>query len=182
MSRVGLALLLLLAAAHPFAVASDPAPDELRRQIDDDVWRPFLAASSSFDAEGFLAVQSPDLVRISEATGEIHGLDHYAASISQGFRRVRERGGVTRTTEARFLARSASANLAHEAGYFRSTTVRDGQTRVAYTRFDFVLRRENGRWKILVDRDSPHRLSSGEAQPITEADFLAAQPLLAISP
>jgi ketosteroid isomerase-like protein len=44
----------------------------------------------------------------------------------------------------------------------------DGEERVRYTRFEMVLRKEGGKWKILVDQDT------SEGGTITEAMFDAA--------
>lgn len=153
----------LLGFVHAVAVAQ-----EVQRQIEQDVWIPLLTASNAFDAEGFLAVQSRDLVRIATDANDIHGFSRYESEIRAGFARARSRG-VRRTSEVRFLTRTASGDLAHETGYFRSrATLPDGSVRVAYTRFEFVMRREDGRWRILLDKDT------ADDGRITERDFLSA--------
>lgn len=158
--------LSILACLHSAAVAQDA-----RQQIERDVWIPLLAASNAFAAEGFLAVQSPDLVRVAADANEVYGLSRYAAEIRAGFERARARG-MARESDVRFLVRTASADLAYETGYFRSrATLPDGTARIRYSRFEFVLRREEGRWRILLDKDT------ADGGKITEADFLAATPL-----
>lgn len=144
------------------------AAQETQAQIDRDVWIPFLAASTAFDAEKFLAVQSKDLIRVAPDRQEIYGLPRYAAEIRQGFPRAKQRG-VVRRTEMRFLTRTAAENLAHETGFFRSeVTLATGEKRVQFARFEMVLRREDGAWRILLDKDT----SDGGA--ITEEMFRAA--------
>jgi ketosteroid isomerase-like protein len=143
-----------------------------QREIDEHVWRPFMAASNSFDAEKFLAVQSKDMVRVAPDAKQVYGLERYAREIREGFERARGRKGLIRSSEMRFLSRSAAGDLAHETGYFRSRTVLpSGEVRTRYSKFEMILRKENGRWKILVDKDS------AEGGTITEATFLAATPL-----
>lgn len=152
------------------------ANDSVQRQIDADVWVPLFAASDKFDADGFLAVQSKDLVRVSVDTNEVYGLDRYKSEIRAGFKRARERG-IVRKSEIRFLQRVTSANLAYETGYFRSESIpANGEVRVRYTRFEFVLRKEGGRWKILVDKDT------AEKNTITEKDYQAATPMKPLKP
>jgi ketosteroid isomerase-like protein len=164
LSGLRLAMLPVLLAS---AAAAQPAQEE-QRQIENDVWIPLMRASVAFDAEGFLAVQSKDLVRVSVDAGEVYGLDRYQREIREGFPRARARG-ITRQNEVRFLQRVASDSLAWETGYFRSQVrMPDGEERVRYTRFEMVLRKEGGKWKILVDKDT------SDQGKITEAMFEAA--------
>jgi uncharacterized protein (TIGR02246 family) len=145
-------------------------------ELERDVWRPLLAASGAFDAEAFLAVYSPDLVRIAADQNEAYGLERYAEEIRAGFIRARDRG-IVRTSDVRFLTRTSSDGLAFETGYFQSrVTMPDGEVRTRYSRFEFVMRQEEGRWKILVDRDT------AEGGRITEAQYLAAAPMSSGAP
>lgn len=155
------------------AGASQGLAPDVEREIDAQVWIPMLAASNSFDADGFLAVQSRDLVRVSVDTKEVYGQERYATEIRAGFRRAKERA-LKRTSEMRFLTRTQSGALAHETGIFRSEAVLpSGERRTRYTRFEMILRKEAGRWKILVDKDTAQNGT------ITEEEYRAAAPLRA---
>jgi ketosteroid isomerase-like protein len=157
---------LLLACCTAPATAED-----LHLLIEKDVWIPLLAASNAFDAERFLAVQSRDLVRVSTDSGEVYGLARYEREIRDGFQRARERG-IVRRSEVRFLVRTASDGLAYETGYFRSQAkLSSGEVRTRLTRFEFVLRKEGGQWRILLDKDT------ADDGRITEAAFRAATPM-----
>jgi ketosteroid isomerase-like protein len=170
--KLGPAILCVLLLLVAPAARADTAQDE----IDRDVWRPFMTASNAFDADGFIAVQSKDLVRVAVDTKEVYGLERYAREIRDGFKRARERG-LKRKSEARFLSRASSADLAYETGYFKSeATLASGEERVRYSRFEFVLRKENGVWKILVDKDT------ADGVKITEQDFQAASPVSSDAP
>lgn len=161
----------LAALTLTFSLATSAAADPVQADIDRDVWIPFMAASNAFDADGFLAVQSKDLVRVAVDQGEVYGFDRYAQEIRDGFKRARERG-LKRTSEARFVTRVASETHAHETGYFKSqATLANGETRTRYSRFEFILLKENGRWKILVDKDT------AEGAKLTEPDFQTATPI-----
>lgn len=163
----------LAVVAAPADAQGLPTPEAVARAIDDDVWRPMLRASDAFDAEAFLAVLSPDLVRISADRHVIYGLERYAREIREGFPRAREHG-LKRTSTARFHARTQEDDLARDVGIFQSTVTRpDGTTRTSYTAFEMVMRREQGRWTLLLDRDS------WRDGTITEAEFLAGAPMTA---
>lgn len=144
----------------------------IQQEINEQVWKPFLKASSEFDGETFMSVQSRDLVQASLGSKRVLNYEQYEASIVPSFARIRGEGKVKRTTEMRFTERIASDRFAYERGYFKSTTLRaNGEIRIGYSEFYMVLRKESGVWKIFVDSDS--QLNGT----ITEEMFLAAKPL-----
>jgi len=150
--------------------AGGASANEVGRELDRDLWLPFLAASSAFDAEEFLALHSADFIRVSMDRQQIQGLTEYASQLRDGFARARARG-VTRTTQMRFLRRFAEGDLAYESGYFRGVaTLPGGEVRENFVLFDVVARRENGHWRILLDKDT------AEGGEITLAMFEAAAP------
>ena len=161
--------LLLVATSSP---AQTTAP-EVAREIDTQVWRPLLDASNRFDAEEFLAVQSSGLIRVAVDRNEIYGLDRYRREMVSGFASARERG-IRRKSELRFLTRAHSGELARDTGIFRSEiTLASGEVQVRYAAFSMILRKEGGRWKILVDEDT------ARGGTITEQDFQKGTPLTA---
>ncbi|MBL8644849.1 MAG: nuclear transport factor 2 family protein [Rhodospirillaceae bacterium] len=150
------------------AQADDNAPAETQAQIEKDVWEPMFAASDVFDADGFLGVLSADMIRVSADRNEVYGAARYRAEIRDGFERAKARG-LTRKSGYRFLTRASSGDLAYETGYFRSDALlASGERRIRYSRFEMLLRKEAGIWKILVDKDT----ADGGA--ITEAQYQAA--------
>lgn len=160
-----------LSALLYIALAAPALAQDTQAQIEADVWIPFLAASNAFDADGFLAVQSKDMVRVSPDANEVYGLARYEREIREGFARAKTRG-LTRKSEMRFLKRTSSEGLAYETGYFRSEArLASGEVRVRFSRFEMVLKKEEGKWKILIDKDS------AEGGSITEEAFRAAEPM-----
>jgi hypothetical protein len=154
-----------------FAFATETSVKDVEAQINTQVWEPMLRASNQFDADGFLAVLSRDLVRVSTDRNLIYGFERYNKETREGFARARERG-LRRTSTMRFTSRAHSQGLARETGVFRSEVVLgNGQTRVSFTAFEMILRQEAGLWKLLVDQDS---WREGK---ITEAEYLAAKPM-----
>ncbi len=157
--------------ASTVAASAQTTTSDVAREIDAQVWIPMLEASNRFDADAFLAIQSPDVVRVSVDTNEVYGLDRYRRELVDGFARARERG-VKRRSEVRFLTRAHSGELARDTGIFRSEAVlASGEMRDRYTAFEMVLRKERGQWKILVDQDT------ARGGTITEQDYLKGMPL-----
>lgn len=162
------AIALILSCLSPLSLAN---PTHVEDQINTQVWIPMLTASDQFDEDGFLAVLSPDLVRVSVDRNLVYGFERYAQETREGFARARERG-LRRTSSMRFITRAHSPGLARETGVFRSEVIfGDGRKRVSFTAFEMILRHEEGRWKLLVDQDM---WREGK---ITEAEYLAAQPM-----
>jgi ketosteroid isomerase-like protein len=168
---VGVVITVIVSAG---AVASQTTTTEVAREIDSQVWLPLLAASNAFDAAGFLAVPSHDLVRISVDSNEIYGLDRYRSELVAGFARARGRG-IKRRSDVRFLTRAHSGDLARDTGIFRSEVMMPGgETRVRFTAFEMILRREQGRWRVLVDQDT----ARGGA--ITQQDYEKGTPPIGV--
>ena len=51
--------------------------DSLQRQINEQVWKPFISTFNSGDDEGFKAVHSKDVIRVSQDSKQILGYDQY---------------------------------------------------------------------------------------------------------
>ena len=122
--------------------------------INEQVWRPFIQAYNNLDADGFLAVHADDAIRILRDNDDILPVGAYAENIRQNMAAARERG-MQRQIELRFTERFADGDLAFEAGYYQVVTTYDQDEKYTfYGRFNVVLRRDNGRWKILLDSDT----------------------------
>jgi hypothetical protein len=157
-------IIVLLIGAKSFS-------QDYRKEINDQVWKPFIQTFNNFDAAGFLAVHSKDVVRSSRDSKSILNWEEYLKQQKAGDQRSMERGSK-RTLELRFTERIANANQAIEVGVYKTTSINSkGESRSFYGRFHVVLRNENSVWKILVDTDS------SEGNTISEKDFLSAQPI-----
>ena len=139
-----------------------------QKEINDQVWKPFISTFNNFDANGFLAVHSKDVVRSSRDSKTLLNWSEYLKQQQEGNKRSKD-NGITRTLDLRFTERIANASQAIDVGIYKTTvTNKDGKIQSFYGRFHVVLRKENGVWKILVDTDS------SENQTIGEKDFSAA--------
>jgi ketosteroid isomerase-like protein len=142
---------------------------DFRQEINDQVWKPFIASFSNSDADGFLAVHSKDVIRSPRDDGKVFGWNEYYRQQTAASKRARETGR-SHSLELRFTERIAENDRAVEVGIYKTTsTDAKGEKRSYFGRFHVVLRKEHGTWKILVDTDS------SEGETIGEKDFLAAK-------
>lgn len=153
------------------AISQLSASQNNHKEIDAQVWRPFIQSFGALDAEGFLDVHSKDLVRSGRESNQILNWTGYLAQTREGNNRTRS-DGSRRTIELRFTERLANDSQAIDVGIYKTTMFpKQGNSRSFYGRFHVVLRKEGNTWKILVDTDS------SEGGTISEKDFLAAKPL-----
>ncbi len=144
---------------------------DLQKEINTQVWEPFISSFSNFQSEAFLSVHSKDVVRSPRDAKRIFHGQQYLEMQKRGDDRAKKEGRK-RSIELRFTERIAENDLAIDVGIYKTTdTDPSGQQQSYYGRFHVVLRKEDGRWKILVDTDST------ENNTIGEKDFLAAKPL-----
>ncbi|NOT74649.1 MAG: nuclear transport factor 2 family protein [Cyclobacteriaceae bacterium] len=148
---------------------------EVQKEIDQQVWKPFTKAIMSQDVTSFLSVHSKDLVRAERNSKRVLNIEEYKKAMEMSWPRWKEsikKDQITYTFELRFTERINNADMAYEVGYFKNEDVtKAGEKKVYYGKFQVALRKENGVWKILVDSDS------NDDGKITEKDFLAARPI-----
>jgi len=140
--------------------------DANRDAINDQVWKPFIAAFNAFDTDGFMKVHSKQVARVIQDNGTIMNFTQYEKSMRNGNDEAK-RSGSHRTLELRFVQRIATAEKAYETGYYKSSSIRDGATQSFYGKFQVLLQKENGVWKIFMDADVHEEIS--------EAIFMGAK-------
>lgn len=142
---------------------------DYQKEIDEQVWKPFIASFHHLDTYGFMSIHSKEVIRSPRASKVIMTWDEYFKSMSEWNDRCKK-NSINVSIELRFTERIASADKAIDVGIYKTTTDEAKQPpRVSYGRFHVVLRKEKSVWKILVDTDS----SEGGA--IGEKDFLNAK-------
>ncbi|HEY3404313.1 MAG TPA: nuclear transport factor 2 family protein [Ohtaekwangia sp.] len=160
---------VILSALILFSIQS--YSQDYEKEINDQVWKPFIQTFNTYDADGFLAVHSKDLVRSARDSKTIWSWIEYLQEQKKWDRQATERRSK-RTLELRFTERIINPTKAIDVGIYKTTDINTkGESRSFYGRFHVVLRKENGTWKILVDTDS------SEGNSISEKDFLAAKPM-----
>jgi len=140
-----------------------------KEQINEQVWKPFIRHFSEGNTDEFMALHSKDVVRfgLEGTTSSFDWQTYY-----EGHKRVDDRNLMEkrkRTIDLRFEYRSAVDSFAYEIGYYRTSYEQEGRPRQDYFgKFNVILKKEAGHWKILLDSDHGG---------ISEADFWKAQPL-----
>jgi hypothetical protein len=143
----------------------------VQKEINEQVWRPFIASYNSLDTDGFMAVHSKDVIRAQREDGHIMRHEEYTKVTASG-NQYFEDNKSDRKIELRFIERWAGIEAAYEVGVYKVTTIRpSGNNSVFYGKFHVTLRKEKGVWKILVDSDS------SEKETINDKDFLEAKPM-----
>lgn len=143
----------------------------LQKEINEQVWQPFIKSYNDYKADDFLALHSKDVIRSARDSKKVWNWDQYLQSQSEGDKRELL-AKSKRTLSLRFTERLNNANQALDVGIFQVLyQLPDGRQESYYGRFHVALRKENGHWKILVDTDST------EGGKIGERDFLAASPM-----
>lgn len=166
-------LLILCTTLLPlFAAAQMPAPKpanpETLKAIDQEVWLPFIQAYAEGKADDYIALHSKNLVRPIGDAKRIDPYDRWAANTRGMFKSFADRG-TKAAIDFRFLERFANDDTASERGIFEfSVTNAKGETQKFYGKFHVILRKEDGKWKILMDYDS------SEGRTINAESFMAA--------
>ena len=128
--------------------------DSLQKQINEQVWKPFISSFNSGNDEGFKAVHSKDVIRVSQDSKQIFDYDQYFKKMPDSVQA--KWGKWKKNIELRFIQRIAANSKAFEVGYYKTTSTNTitGETRTGYGKFHVLLRKENGTWKILMDADA----------------------------
>lgn len=150
---------------------SSAASAQHEKEINDQIWKPFIASFNEFDTDKFMALHSKELVRSSRDSKTVLNWDQYYQEQQQGDIRSKTEQRK-RQLELRFIERISNASQAIDVGIYKTTSINNkGERRSFYGKFHVVLRKENGIWRILVDTDS------SESNTISESDFTNASPL-----
>lgn len=164
MKKISFIILLLV---HSVSVFSQS--DSLQRQINEQVWKPFIKAINNGDNEALSTVHSKEVARVMQDDGKIIGYNEYFKKMPDSIKA--KWSDWKSNIELRFLQRIASADKAYEIGYYKTTSTnsKTGEKRTGYGKFHVLLRKENGVWKILMDADANEKTD--------EAVFLTAKPM-----
>ena len=148
-----LPILLLFVTCSAFA-------QTVQKDINEQVWKPFIKGFNENNAELFMSVHSKDLTRSPRDAKKVLNWDQYN-------QQTEKQTGV-HSIELRFTERINNDTQAIDVGVYKTSYPNHPPF---YGRFHVVLRKENSTWKILVDMDSSEGGTIGEAQ------FLAAKPM-----
>ena len=140
-----------------------------QKEIDEQVWKPFIKTFNNDDHEDFKKVHSRELIRVMSDDNQVLGYQDYLRPVDDSTKA--KWGKWSHHIELRFLQRIASDGKAFETGYYKTTAVNadKGEQRVSYGKFHVLLRKEQGEWKILMDQDAK--------EDADESKFLQAAPI-----
>jgi len=143
--------------------------DSLIKEINEQVWKPFIQSFNAGDDEAFKAVHSKDIIRVIRDDKDIYGYDRYFQKTPDSVKK--KWGDWKKNIELRFVQRIAGNDKAFEEGYYKTTSTnrQTGEVRKGIGKFHVLMRRENGVWKILMDADT----SEGASEEV----FNKAKPL-----
>lgn len=142
-----------------------------QKEINEEVWKPFISSFTALDTDKFMSVHSKDVVRSPRDAKVLQSWDEYYKQQRASDNRHRQ-DGSSRSIELRFTERIANSKQAIDVGIYKtSVTNKDGKSASFFGRFHVVMRKEGEVWKILVDTDS------SEGNTISEKEFMAATPL-----
>lgn len=144
---------------------------QVQQEINRQVWKPFQQSYAQLDPAAFMNLHTGDVIRIIRDNDKILKGQAYAQQVQDNTSAARQRG-ASRSIDFRFTERFAQGDHAYEAGYYKVvSSYNEGEQYTFYGQFDVILRRENDRWKIMVDADTSKNGS------LTEADFLKGEPM-----
>ena len=128
--------------------------NKFTKEINEQVWKPFITGFSTGDDELFKSVHSKDIARIEQDNKRILDYDKYFRKVPDSIKA--KWSDWKKYIELRFTQRIASNDQAFEVGYYRttSTNVKTGEKRSGVGKFHVLLRKENGKWKIVMDADT----------------------------
>lgn len=142
----------------------------LQSEINTQVWKPYIQAYNSFNSESFLSVYSKNVIRIPRELNKVMDYTEYRQNI------LRENAhnknyNIKVKLEVRFTQRIHQATTAFESGIYKIEVIENtGKPAIVYSRFEVIMKKENGIWKITTDID-------GGGLPVTEKEFAALQGL-----
>jgi hypothetical protein len=136
------------------------------KEINEQVWKPFVQHFVSGNKEGFRNVHSKRVTRVEIDRNLVLDYDKYFPPIDS----TGKHNPVSRQFELRFDKRINNGNRAWESGIFKGFVSRPGKpNHTYYGRFYVVLEKEDGIWKIIVDADT--------GKGADESSFNAAKPM-----
>jgi ketosteroid isomerase-like protein len=146
--------------------AQDPK-DEINKQV----WKVFVEAYNNFDTEKFMSVYSKDIMRVAQDDKKIFNFTEYRRNVHRE-NQFNKNYGIKAKIELRFIERIYAGDQAYEKGVFKiDLTDNNGKPATIFSKFEVVLKKEAGIWKIKFDTDST------EGATVSQKDFDKGKPM-----
>ena len=133
-----------------FLLSSNLKAQSIQEEINEQVWKPFIEAYRTNDADMFNALHSEDLLRVSG-----HGIQGGESYRNQNERIFASMQAKNKSMQIDFTfdQRMCIDDVAYEVGVFKITMEGPNGPREFYGQFHVVLRKIDGKWKIIQDWD-----------------------------
>ncbi len=127
---------------------SAQADSHSNAEINAQIWLPFIESYAKGDGDLHASLYSDDIVRVSR--GKVQTGMAYIERMREYVNSLADRGG--RPISFRFNERSHNENTAYETGVFR---LMHSDGTASYGRFEVVIKKIHGSWKLSFDHDQP---------------------------
>ena len=145
------------------------AQSSIEEEVNEQLWKPFKQAWENRDWKAYNNLHTDDILRITK-----NWIKQGKAYKDHNRERYSEPSEVVRNIDFWMEQRTYSDDVGFETGYFKITTLhKSGDKDVNVGRFQVVLRKEQGLWKIAQDWDS----DTINGVKLSEKDFERHQPL-----
>jgi ketosteroid isomerase-like protein len=133
------------------------------RDINRDIWQPFIVAYGSMDAELYKSLHTMDFIRAQGDSKTLPTRDAYFGNSAKWFADVKQKGEKL-AIQFRFTERFANGEVGSERGIYELKSFdKDGKLLwTGYGKFHVFLKKQVGVWKIAVDYDSNEKNTMGE--------------------
>ena len=140
----------MLAFIIPTAKAQDinPRQSEIEKEVNEQVWKPFMTAYATNDSKTFNSLHTDDVLRVSP----------WGIKVGNAYKEAVTRNNSNPNREKRSIEfwlehRIYKGDVGYEVGYYRIKPL-SGTGDTHYGRFHIVLRKVDGVWKIAQDWDT----------------------------
>ncbi|MFY0593828.1 nuclear transport factor 2 family protein [Roseivirga sp.] len=156
--RVIYYLVVLVLSSNLYAQNGD------KEAINKDVWYNFMQAYQDLDASLFNQIHTDDVVRVLADQKELLNGQEYKDKNLDNFNRWNSQR-LKQRIDFSFYDRIQKGNTAYETGIYKITRYQGGKSKSFYGKFNVMLKKVAGIWKISMDRDT------SENNTIDETDF-----------
>lgn len=147
----------------------NPTTPAFLKEINEQIWQPFSEAYVTNNAQQYIGLHSKDFIRTTG--GSWKGISDWQSFQKNTLRSfANQKPNERNKISFRFLERITDGQKASERGIYQviRSDEKGGIIGAFYGKFHVFMRKENNRWKILIDYDSD------EGNTINESTFKAA--------
>lgn len=155
--------LLILLLFTVTIYSQEKTKSDFSNEIDTQVWQPFIKAYKDFDSQAYNGLHADDALRITKdgiKQGKV-----FKDEITNYF--TQSKGRLEQEIAFKFEHRVHTPSIAYEVGYYKIIITVNKQVQTFYGRFNVVLRKIKGQWKITQDWDT----NSINGHQVTQEDF-----------